>query len=430
MKRQISRGLGLMVLLALVVPFVIYAIPGVVGAEYSFVVLTGSMSPAIEAGDVVIVDEADPGTVETGDVITFVRGSSETPVTHRVVDVEGDGNDRNFETKGDANEDVDANPVPPENVLGTVLITIPYIGYVIQAANSQTGFILLVAVPIGLLVTTELWSLLVASHRSPGATAKAAEATVDEPGMKSDGTETKAPSAAEANDDDAERTIDTDATANSADGAVSGGVVLTENDLQLSTGVLVGIVPYCIYVAWELQTTLTITVAFAATLSAIAIGGTLVSLRWSGGDGDDMDPESSSDGSDGMEETTGADEADEPDEAPGTDAPNATVGSAGTVESGTGGADGAGGVTDGGEPADSGRNPESVASSDGSAPSTEAENEDRVEIPVVNGADPGESTIGGDSRSDGRIAGEAVAGKSAGDDVSRGTTARNGEDQK
>lgn len=397
-RSTVVRGLGLVVLLAVVIPFVIYAVPGVIGAEHSFVVLTGSMAPAIQPGDVVIVDETDPGAVGTGDVITFVREGSETPVTHRVVGVQGEGADRQFETKGDANEDVDASTVPAGNVLGTVLVTIPYIGYVIQAVNSREGFLLLVAIPIGLLIVTELWSLLAASR---GASQGGSDA-------EADGSATTGASTAAATDSDA-TAVDSDAA--TATGAAAGGdrnleattaveepdedVVLTENDLQLSTGVLVLVTPYCVYIAWELQTSLSIAVAFAAVLSTLAIGGAMVSMRLSGGesdedDGTDVDPEADSDGSNETDEARGADGTPE------------------IVDSGTGGTDGAGSLTDGGDPAGSDPDPESAASIDGATQSTEAKAEDRVEIPVENGARIDESAMG----------------------AARDTTARNGEDQK
>ena len=397
-RSTVVRGLGLVVLLAVVIPFVIYAVPGVIGAEHSFVVLTGSMAPAIQPGDVVIVDETDPGAVGTGDVITFVREGSETPVTHRVVGVQGEGADRQFETKGDANEDVDASTVPAGNVLGTVLVTIPYIGYVIQAVNSREGFLLLVAIPIGLLIVTELWSLLAASR---GASQGGSDA-------EADGSATTGASTAAATDSDA-TAVDSDAA--TATGAAAGGdrnleattaveepdedVVLTENDLQLSTGVLVLVTPYCVYIAWELQTSLSIAVAFAAVLSTLAIGGAMVSMRLSGGesdedDGTDVDPEADSDGSNETDEARGADGTPE------------------IVDSGTGGTDGAGSLTDGGDPAGSDPDPESAASIDGATQSTEAKAEDRVEIPVENGAQVDESAVG----------------------AARDTTARNGEDQK
>ncbi|SIS17789.1 signal peptidase I [Natronorubrum thiooxidans] len=120
--KKLANGIGLLLLIALVVPFVIYAVPGVIGAQYSFVVLSGSMSPAIDPGDVVIVADRAPATIETNDVITFTRGTEETPVTHRVVGVEASETGVAFETRGDANSNVDASPVPGANVLGVVVL--------------------------------------------------------------------------------------------------------------------------------------------------------------------------------------------------------------------------------------------------------------------------------------------------------------------
>jgi signal peptidase len=59
-RRGILNLLGVVVLVALVVPFVVFAVPQVVGAEHSYVVLTSSMSPTYEAGDGVIVNEIPP----------------------------------------------------------------------------------------------------------------------------------------------------------------------------------------------------------------------------------------------------------------------------------------------------------------------------------------------------------------------------------
>ena len=259
--KRLANVLGLVVLLALVVPFVIYAAPGVIGAEYSFVVLTGSMAPAIDPGDVVIVGERDPSSIQEGDVITFVRGDAETPVTHRVVGVEEGDAGVAFETKGDANAEVDASPVPASNVLGVVILTIPYIGYVVQATDGPVGFALLVIVPLALLVASELWTLFNSSRATagqdresagepePAADADTESATVDEPGT----------------------------------------VTFSASELGLSSGVLALVTPYTIYVALDLRTALSISVAFAATFSLLAVGGLWLSARYAGaraGDGD------------------------------------------------------------------------------------------------------------------------------------------------
>ncbi|MWV41696.1 signal peptidase I [Natrialba sp. INN-245] len=231
--RKTANVLGLLVLIAIVLPFVIYAVPGVIGAEYSFVVLTGSMAPAIDPGDVVVVDETDPATIESGDVITFARDGTNTPVTHRVVGVADAGGGLAFETKGDANSEVDAGLVPAENVLGVVVLTIPYIGYVIQMTNSTAGFLLLVVVPIVLFAASELWALFRSAR------------------------------------EDGERTPPTaDSDAGEGD-----AITLSASDLTLSSAMLVLVVPYVAYVAFELRTALSIAVAVAATLSLLAVGG-------------------------------------------------------------------------------------------------------------------------------------------------------------
>ena len=281
--RSVANVLGLLVLLALVIPFVIYAVPAVIGAQYSFVVLSGSMSPAIDPGDVVIVGEVDPATVAEGDVITFVRGDADAPVTHRVIGVEEDGAGLAFETMGDANREADANPVPATNVLGVVVLTIPYIGYVVQAVNTPAGFVLLVVVPLVLFVASELWSLFRAA-RSDG--------DHDDPieGDPGDGESTAAdgsnvgdrPVSADGSN------VEEGSTAGSAGGSADSGgeITISATDLALSTAILGLVAPYAIYVAFELRTTLSISAAFAATLSALVVGGLwLLARRHEAADG-------------------------------------------------------------------------------------------------------------------------------------------------
>lgn len=104
-------------LLALIVAFFAGFLPIVPVA-----VATGSMEPAIEVGDVVVVCPADPDTLEVGDVIRY-QGEGCT-VIHRIVALEGDA----FLTQGDANNAPDLRPVEREQVLGRVVCTIPKAG--------------------------------------------------------------------------------------------------------------------------------------------------------------------------------------------------------------------------------------------------------------------------------------------------------------
>lgn len=175
---------GLVCLVAVIVPFAVFGVPQVVGADHSYVVLSGSMDPAIQPGDAVIVDAVPPEQIEAGDVITFRRGG-EVPTTHRVVEVVRMEGGLEFVTKGDANEDADTEPVPARAVTGRVALTIPLIGHVIVFARSNYGVVALVGIPIVLFVLNEIWLHLAEdpSRSTDGATATAAKAgdsTADE----------------------------------------------------------------------------------------------------------------------------------------------------------------------------------------------------------------------------------------------------------
>lgn len=288
--KKIASVLGLVLLIALVVPFMIYAVPGVIGADGSFIVLSGSMEPEISPGDAVVVTETNPADIGVGDVITFVRSEEGTPVTHRVVGVEESSAGYLFETKGDANTDVDTNLVSGNGVIGVVTITIPYIGYVVQTVNSTAGFVLLVVVPIGLLVATELWSLLKAIRDS-------GEATVE---VSSDGD--APPAGDESNTDNGTAPAESDGSAVTA-GEETGGtdgqaaVALSADELGIATLTLALVAPYTVYVAFQLGTTLSISVAFAAVFLLVAAGGIWLTTRLSARrtDGSKVTPESDSD---------------------------------------------------------------------------------------------------------------------------------------
>lgn len=103
--------------------------PSILGYKF-FVVLTGSMSPALEVGDLVIVEDTEPEAIAVGDVITYSVGN-DTVVTHRVKEVIDD-NQIQFVTQGDANNVEDMNPVSHEDLIGKVVYQFGGIGSKIQ----------------------------------------------------------------------------------------------------------------------------------------------------------------------------------------------------------------------------------------------------------------------------------------------------------
>ncbi|MFC5366801.1 signal peptidase I [Salinirubrum litoreum] len=255
--------LALLLLLALLAPFAVYAVPGVIGADQSYVVLTGSMEPAISPGDAVVVDAVDPASIVAGDVITFQRSAAnDIPTTHRVMDVVNGDAGLAFVTKGDANEDVDASVVTPDRVVGKVVLTIPFIGYVVQFVNSPLGFVALVVIPFGLLLITEVWSMI---RGNAGASRRDTE-----PGVGADATTT---GAAYATDGESAR-------ADEPTGPDDDNLTFSQRDLAVAAVVLAVAALFSGYFAYERREAWLVAVAVAATTTFLLVVG----LRQFGGD--------------------------------------------------------------------------------------------------------------------------------------------------
>ncbi|RLM53627.1 signal peptidase I [Halobellus sp. Atlit-31R] len=277
-----AHVLGVLLLIGAVAPFVAYGAPQVVGADYGFVVLSGSMEPAMSPGDAVIVREASPDEITERDVITF-RTNSETPTTHRVVDVVEREDSVAYVTKGDANEDPDSGTVPHERVLGEVLVVVPLIGYVVQFVNTPLGFAVAVVVPLGLFVASELWALLRSVDDDVGA--------AEDPSGASNA-ETAEDGVDDGNGDAG--SVDSD----SADAAAGGtsAITLTRSSLQLLAIVFALFLPYSAYTAYRLTEAWAITGAIATGIGLLFVVG----LYASSGGGTAPDGEiGPPDGSDG-----------------------------------------------------------------------------------------------------------------------------------
>lgn len=118
-------------------------------------VYTGSMEPAIPVGSIVVIKPVDPEALKIGDIICF-KLSEPTSITHRIFNVTDEG----FTTKGDANEDPDQWIVKKENVIGKVILTIPFIGYIGYFVRTPIGFILLIILPASLIIILEIRNII------------------------------------------------------------------------------------------------------------------------------------------------------------------------------------------------------------------------------------------------------------------------------
>jgi len=151
---------GLLVLIASVTAFSVLRGPG--GFRF-FVVQSGSMEPAVKTGSVVLVVPRKEYKAE--DIITFLANPKadlkdiKATVTHRIVSVHDDEGRATFKTKGDANQTEDREMVTIGQVLGKVMLNIPFLGYAVAFTKTRTGFITLIIIPGTLIVYSELLNI-------------------------------------------------------------------------------------------------------------------------------------------------------------------------------------------------------------------------------------------------------------------------------
>ena len=120
--------------------------------DRSFTMRSGSMTPAIEAGDVVVTEPLTPLSVEVGDIVTFrdPEGSGRL-YSHRVLSIRPAGEAVRFVTRGDANTATERWSVPADGTVGRVLYRIPKIGYALVWTGTIPFRIVLIAIPALLL---------------------------------------------------------------------------------------------------------------------------------------------------------------------------------------------------------------------------------------------------------------------------------------
>ncbi len=154
------KAVVFVLLLAFLAPAVMLVFPGVVGAERTEVVLTGSMSPAIEAGDLVVLGPYSfwDSKVRVGDIIAFEAGVSRNgeATLHRVVEIREAHGQEVYVTKGDANDSPDPQTVARHQIVGLYRFHIPAYGHIVLAAKAPLGLIAFVVLPSVLVIGHEV----------------------------------------------------------------------------------------------------------------------------------------------------------------------------------------------------------------------------------------------------------------------------------
>ena len=117
-----------------------HRVPSIFGYS-SLMVATGSMSGTIEEGDLIIIK--DTNDYKIGDIVTFFQDGDDIPTTHRIYNIDENGN---WKTRGDANNSYDKRSITNDEIIGEVVLVIPYVGTFIDWAVEGGGLIYIVGI--------------------------------------------------------------------------------------------------------------------------------------------------------------------------------------------------------------------------------------------------------------------------------------------
>lgn len=107
----------------------------------TFAIISGSMMPEINVGDIVIVKEVKEEELAEGDVISFRRDSE--IITHRIQKIETENNETHYITKGDNNKTKDETPVKYNEIEGRVERIVPNLGRIVIFLKNKTTILAL-----------------------------------------------------------------------------------------------------------------------------------------------------------------------------------------------------------------------------------------------------------------------------------------------
>ena len=121
-----------------------HRVPSIFGYS-SLIVSTGSMNGLdMNEGDLIIIK--DTGDYEVGEIVTFFQDGDDIPTTHRIIYYQDIDGVRYWKTRGDANNSPDERLITSDEIIGEVVLVIPYVGTFIDWAVEGGGLIYIVGI--------------------------------------------------------------------------------------------------------------------------------------------------------------------------------------------------------------------------------------------------------------------------------------------
>lgn len=132
------------------------------GGYRIFNIVSASMMPDYEIGDILISKEISPSNVEIGDDIVYIGKKiplQGMTVTHRVIEKKEENGEYTFRTKGIANEESDPT-ITGNQIYGKVIYKVQTLSFISKIINNLYAFYFFIFVPLSIIIIKKITDIV------------------------------------------------------------------------------------------------------------------------------------------------------------------------------------------------------------------------------------------------------------------------------
>ena len=161
---MILKTIAYIMLLAILLVIVVQKVTKnnmTVGGYRIFTIVTGSMVPEYNVGDILVSKEVDPGTLKVGDDISYrgeVGDFSGKIITHRIITAFHDDKGYHCVTKGIANEIEDPG-IMGDQVYGKVVYKTIFLSTICKLMNNVVSYFVIFAI-VSIMVSYQVVQMI------------------------------------------------------------------------------------------------------------------------------------------------------------------------------------------------------------------------------------------------------------------------------
>ncbi|MGN1378892.1 MAG: signal peptidase I [Bacilli bacterium] len=127
-----------------------------------YTIITPSMVPKYNIGDMVIAKKVDVNNLRKGDDVVYLGNKDDFDgkiITHEIMNIENENGKILFHTKGIAN-DIEDPIVSEEQIMGKVIFKSKLLSLISKVVNNSYGFYFVIFIPFTILVTMEIIDII------------------------------------------------------------------------------------------------------------------------------------------------------------------------------------------------------------------------------------------------------------------------------